>query len=96
MRSDTPQLLERAKKVLPASSDDFLLRGIMAEATDRIVSLKKADLRLCSQHGSMEDLQKKIEADGVSPDDHGLYTDLLEWKAIKHELEQLVEFLETL
>jgi hypothetical protein len=62
MTFHTPQLLERAKKVLPASSDDLLLRGIMAEATDRIVALKKVDVRLASQFGSIEDLQKKIDA----------------------------------
>ncbi len=30
----------------------------------------------------------------VSPDDHTPYTDLLEWRAIRHELEQLTRFLE--
>lgn len=68
----------------------------MAEATDRIVSLKKASLRLRAQYGSLESLQQKIKAEGVSPGDHRLYTDLLEWKAIQHELVELVKLLETL
>jgi hypothetical protein len=92
----TPQLLERASRVLPASSDELLLRGIMAETTDRIVALKQASLRLRAQHDSFENLEQKIKAVGVSPDDHRLYTDLLEWRAIHHELAELVELLETL
>ena len=96
MISYMPQLLERATKVLPASTDELLLRGITAEATDRIVALKKASLRLRDQYDSIENLERKIRAEGVSPDDHGLYTDLLEWRAIGHELAELVDLLETL
>jgi hypothetical protein len=90
------QLLDRAMQVLPLSSDDFLLKGITAEATDRLTALKKADLRLRIRYSSPEQLQQKIEAQGVSPDDHSLYTDLLEWRAIRHELSALVDLLETL
>ncbi len=90
------QLLERATQVLPLSSDEFLLKGITAEATDRLTTLKKADLRLRARYSSPEKLQWKIEAQGVLPDDHSLYTDLLEWRAIRHELSALVELLETL
>jgi len=96
MTVHTSQLLERATQVLPLSSDDFLLRGITAEATDRLVALKKADFRLRTRYSSPERLQKQIEVEGVSPDDHTLYTDLLEWRAIRHELSALVELLETL
>ena len=90
------QLLERATQVLPASSDELLLRGITAEATDRLVVLKKADLRLRDRYGSLEKLQRRIGIEGVTPDDHLLYTDLLEWRAIRHELSALVDLLETL
>jgi len=96
MSLHTPQLLERASRVLPASSDELLLRGITAETTDRIVALKQASLRLRAQYGSSENLEQKIKTGGVSPDDHRLYTDLLEWRAIRHELAELVELLETL
>jgi hypothetical protein len=96
MTSHTPQLLERARMVLPASSEELLLRGITAETTDRIVALKKASLRLRAQHGSIENLEQIIKTVGVSPDDHRLYTDLLEWRAIRHELAELVGLLETL
>lgn len=90
------QLLERATQVLPASSDELLLRGITAEATDRLVVLKKADLRLRDRYGSLEKLQWRIGMEGVTPDDHLLYTDLLEWRAIRYELSALVNLLETL
>ena len=90
------QLLERATQVLPASSDELLLRGITAEATDRLVMLKKADLRLRDRYGSLEKLQRRIGIEGVPPDDHLLYTDLLEWRAIRYELSALVDLLETL
>lgn len=90
------QLLERATQVLPASSDELLLRGITAEATDRLVMLKKADLRLRDRYGSPGELQRRIGIEGVTPDDHLLYTDLLEWRAIRHELSALVDLLETL
>ena len=96
MTVHTSQLLERATQVLPLSSDDFLLSGITAEATDRLVALKKADFRLRGRYGSPEKLQKQIKVEGVSPDDHTLYTDLLEWRAIRHELSALVDLLETL
>jgi hypothetical protein len=89
------QLLERVTQVLPLSDDDFLLRGITAEATDRLAALKKTDFRLRGRYGSPEQLQRQIKAQGISPDDHGLYTDLLEWHAARHELSALVELLET-
>lgn len=73
-----------------------MLRGITAETTDRIVALKKASLRLRAKYDSPESLEQKIESEGVSPDDHTLYTDWLEWKAIRYELAELVDLLKTL
>jgi hypothetical protein len=96
MTSHMPQLLERASRVLPASSDELLLRGITAETTDRIVALKQASLRLRAQYGSIENLEEQMECTGVSPDDHHLYTDLLEWRAIRHEVAELVDLLASL
>jgi hypothetical protein len=95
MTAYASQLLDKATQVLPLSSDEFLLKGITAEATDRLTALKKADLRLRLRYSSPEKLQRKIEVQGVSPD-HGLYTDLLEWRAIRYELSALVDLLETL
>jgi len=37
-----------------------------------------------------------VKTEGVSPDDHTLYTDLLEWRAIDHELTELLHMLEAL
>ncbi len=91
-----PQLLERATQVLPVSGDDLLLRGITAETTDRIVALKKANMRLRAKYGSVEVLEQRIQSEGVSPDDHRPYTDLLEWRAARHELTELVSLLEVL
>ena len=96
MTAYATQLLDRATQVLPLSSDDFLLKGTPAEATDRLTVLKKAQSRLRIRYSSPEMLQQKIEAQGVSPDDHSLYSDLLEWRAIGHELSALVDLLETL
>jgi hypothetical protein len=39
----------------------------------------------------MEDLERKIENEGISPDDHTVYTDLLEWRAIGHEMTELLD-----
>ena len=86
-------LLERARMVLPASKKDLLLRGITAETTDRIVALKKAGGRLRDRYGSIEALEQKVKIETVSPDDHRLYADLLEWRAIRHELAELVDLL---
>ena len=96
MASRVQDLMERAQGVLPVSADDLMLRGIAAETTDRIVALKKADLRLQAKYGSLSGLDQKIKADGVSPDDHRLYSDLLEWRAIRHEMTELVGLLEAL
>jgi len=60
------------------------------------VALKKADLRLRARYDSLEDLEQMIESEGVSPDDHRYYTDLLEWRAIRHELSELIALLESL
>jgi len=78
----------------PATGTD--LATPLAEAADRLAALKKTDFRLRGRYGSLEQLQRQIEVQGVSPDDHGLYTDLLEWRATRYELSALVELLETL
>lgn len=49
-----------------------------------------AAARLQGPYNSLEDLEQKIQAEGIPPDDHTLYTDLLEWRAINHELTELL------
>lgn len=94
--SHAQQLLERATAVLPVSDDDLIYKGIAAGVSERIITLKKAAARLQREYGSLEDLERRIRAEGISPDDHTLYTDLLEWRAINHELIELLHLLEAL
>jgi hypothetical protein len=94
--SDAHQLLEKATAILPASDEDLIYKGIAAGVSERIIALKKSRARLQRKHGSQEDLELKVKTEGVSPDDHTLYTDLLEWRAIDHELTELLHMLEAL
>lgn len=94
--SHVHQLLERATAILPVSDEDLIYKGIAAGVSERIIALKKAVARLQGKYGSLEDLERKIQAEGVPPDDHTLYTDLLEWRAINHELAELLHIFETL
>jgi hypothetical protein len=94
--SHARQLLERATAILPASDEDLIYKGIAAGVSERIMALKESKARLQEKHGSLEEMEGTIGTDGISPDDHTLYTDLLEWRAIKHELRELLHMLETL
>ncbi|MFQ5814155.1 MAG: hypothetical protein ACE5I2_13350 [Anaerolineae bacterium] len=88
------RLLERAVTVLPVSDEEIILKGITNETVERIVCLKKVTLRLQISYGSLEALEQRVKTEGVSPNDHTLYTDLLEWRAIRHEMAELVSLLE--
>ena len=90
------QLLERVTAVLPVSDEDLIYKGIAAGVLERIIALNKAKLRVQAKYGSLEELEHRIQTGGVSPDDHTLYTDLLEWRAINHELVDLLQIFETL
>jgi hypothetical protein len=90
------ELLEKTLAILPITDEDVIFKGIKAEVMNRIVELKKAALRFQTNYGSLEDLTRRVERDGVSPDDHTLYTDLLEWRAINYELGELVKILESI
>jgi len=96
MSSHVQQLLERVTAVLPISDEDLVYKGIAAGVTERIMTLKKAAARLQGRYKSLEDLERKIQAEGVPPDDHTLYTDLLDWRAVNHELAQLLRIFEAL
>ena len=90
------QLLDRATNVLPISGEDLIYKGIAASVAERIMALRKAAARLQQEHGSLETLEQEVQAKGVPPNDHTRYTDLLEWRAIRHELSQLQHLFETL
>lgn len=94
MSSHVQQLLERVTAILPITDEDY--KGIAVGVTERIIILKKAAARLQARYKSLEDLERRIQAEGVPPDDHTLYTDLLEWQAINHELTHLQHIFEAL
>ncbi len=87
------ELLKNTLSILPLSEDDIYFKGLTSEVTDRIVELKKSALKLKNRYGTLEKLKGEIKSKGVTPDDHILYTNLLEWRAINHELSKLVEIL---
>lgn len=89
-------LLDRATAVLSISDEDLVYKGIAAGVAERIMALKKATRRFQERYNSLEDLEQAIQTEGVPPDDHTRYTDLLEWRAINHELSQLRHIFETL
>ena len=94
--SDAQQLLEKATAILPESDEDLIYKGIAAGVSERIMALRQSRARLQRKHGSREQLEHKVKRHGVSPDDHTLYTDLLEWRAIDHESTELLHMLEAL
>ena len=93
--TNTQKLLDRIQELLPVTDDEIVQRGITETATARIVELRQRMAQLTDQHVSLEKLEERIRVEGVSPDDHTLYTDLLEWRAVRHELSLLTGFLET-
>jgi hypothetical protein len=87
--------MDRIQELLPVTDDEIVQRGITETATARIVELRQRMAQLSGQHVSLEKLEERVRVEGVSPDDHTLYTDLLEWRAVRHELSLLTGFLET-
>ena len=90
------QLLERVVAALPVNDEDLIYKGIAAGVSERIIALKGAKLRLQGKYGTLEELERRMKVGGVSPDDHTLYTDLLEWRAINYELVELLHIFETM
>lgn len=79
------ELLDQVVTVLPISQDEVIYKGIAAGISERIVELKRARGQLQAKYDSTSQLEQLMAARGVSPDDHTLYTDLLEWRAIDAE-----------
>jgi len=90
------ELLKRAVALLPEGEDEVIFRGVTTSITERLVELKEAIRQFAERYGSIDALERRIKTEGLSPDDHTLYQDLLEWRAILHELSQLLEVLESL
>ena len=93
--SRTQNLLDHLKQLLVVNEDEIVQRGIAQATTDRIIDLRQRAGQLSERHESIDKLESQINKEGVSTDDHTFYTDLLEWRAVRHELEQLTHFLET-
>ncbi|MCK4599420.1 hypothetical protein KAU37_06360 [Candidatus Bipolaricaulota bacterium] len=92
----TQELLEKVLAVLPTAEDEVITKGITSSVADRILELKRSAHRLKETYGSVEKLEKRIEEESVSADDHTLYNDLLEWRATLDELDKLLQILESL
>ena len=90
----TRKLLNYIQELLPVDEDDIMQRGIVQATLDRIVELRQRAAQLADCYGSLDALEAQVETEEIAPDDHTLYTDLLEWRAVRHELAQLADFLE--
>ena len=93
MATSLDQVLERTLAVLPVTREEILMRGITGQLTERIVELKKTAMQLQGKYGSLELLQERIARESVSPSDHTLYTDQIEWRSIQSELDELLSIL---
>ena len=90
----TQELLNRIRLLLPVTEDEIVQRGITETATARIVEIRQRIANFAAQYKTVEALESHLKTEGVSADDHTLYVDLLEWKALRHELAQFTGFLE--
>lgn len=95
LSAHTQQLLQHVQQLLSVTEDEIVQSGITAAATARIVALRQRAAQLAGQYESLEALEALVSRQSVSPDDHTLYIDLLEWRAVRHELTELTGFLET-
>ena len=93
LTSRTQNLLTDLQKIMALNEDEIVQRGIAQATTDRIIELRQRMGQLTERYGSIERLE--TQSKDVPADDHTRYTDLLEWRAVRHELEQLTHFLET-
>ena len=96
INTHTQELLARLQQLLPVSDDEVVQRGVTETATARIVELRQRLSQLIERYGALQDLERQVQLGGVTLDDHTLYTDLLEWRAVRHELQELTGFLENL
>ena len=95
LTTHTQNLLHRLQNLLPLTEDEIVQRGITEATVARIMELRQRAAQLASMYTSLENLEQKVKTEGVSPDDHTLYTDLIEWRAVRQELADLAAFLES-
>ena len=95
LTTHTQDLLTHLQQLMAVNDDEIVQRGIAQATTDRIIELRQRAGQLSERYSNIESLEAQVKKQGVPADDHTLYTDLLEWRAARHELEQLSRFLET-
>ncbi len=71
----TQNLLSRLHGMMDLSDDEIVQRGITQAATERIIELRQRAGQLKEQYNSIKKLEELV-IQGVSPDDHTIYTDL--------------------
>lgn len=96
MSALSQSLVAEVTAILPVTQEDLLFKGVTAAIAERLVELKRVSSDLARKHGSLDALQRRIDTGGVPPDDHSLYTDLLEWRAVDNELAALLRILRAL
>jgi len=87
------ELQARALKLLPADETDLILAGIMAKSVERMREIQKTVIQLRQRHGSLEQLESTIREKGVAVENHSCYNDLLEWRAIQQEMQEIASLL---
>jgi len=95
LTTHTQDLLTHLQQLMAVNDDEIVQRGIAQATTDRIIELRQRAGQLSARYSNIESLEAQVKSQGAPADDHTLYTDLLEWRAARHELEQLSHFLET-
>ncbi len=93
LNSHTQNLLNHLQQLMLVNEDEIFQRGIAQATTERIIDLRRRAGQLSELYQDVSNLEVLVNK-GVSADDHTLYTDLLEWRAIQNELENLTHFLE--
>lgn len=87
------ELQNRALELLPADETDLILAGIVSKSVERMQELQKTVMQLRKLHGSLEQLESTISERGVAVDGHSSYNDLLEWRAIQQEMQEITSLL---
>ncbi|MEI6291099.1 MAG: hypothetical protein WCP19_11765 [Chloroflexota bacterium] len=71
----TLNLLSRLQGMMDLNDDEIVQRGITQAATERMIELRQRAGQLKEQYNSINKLEELV-IQGVSPDDHTIYTDL--------------------
>lgn len=94
LTSRTQNLLADLQEIMAVNEDEVVQRRIAQATTDHIIELRQRMGQLRKLYGDIEYLE--MQSKNVHADDHTLYTDLLEWRAIRNELVQVAEFMKTM